>query len=241
VASAWLQVRVGRVGHVEPSKPNEQADFRPWRVFMKRNIVIAAVTATALIGGGAAVAFADGGDEAKSAQRTTVADDADRAPAGKLTAAQAIEAALKAQPGTVVSADLDDDRDGDDDGDRGWEVDILGSGTTSYTVHVDPATGKILGTDTDRDEDDAAEARRILKGTDVDAAEAAEAAAAKGVVTSVDLDDDQAGSWSVETAGSDQDWHVDLKTGKVTADQDDDSDDNDDSAVGQDDDGQDDD
>ncbi|CAL9448611.1 hypothetical protein SUDANB105_02383 [Streptomyces sp. enrichment culture] len=202
---------------------------------MKRNIVIAAVTATALIGGGAAVAFADGGDEAKSAQRTTVvgtaagvgADDTDRAPAGKLTATQAIEAALKAQPGTVYSADLDDDRDGDDDGDdRGWEIGILGSGSTSYTVHVDPATGKVLGTGTDRDEDDATEARRLLKGADIDAreaAEAAEAAEAKGVVTSVELDDDRGEGWSAETAGSDRDWHVDLKTGKVTADRDDDS------------------
>ncbi|MFD7462288.1 MULTISPECIES: PepSY domain-containing protein [unclassified Streptomyces] len=201
---------------------------------MKRNIVIAAVTATALIGGGAAVAFADGGDEARSAQRTTVvdtaagvvADDADRAPASKLTAAQAIEAALKAQPGTVYSADLDDDRDGDDDGDgddRGWEVDILGSGSTSYTVHVDPATGKVLGTDTDRDEDDAAEARRLLKGADIDAREAAQAAEAKGVVTSVELDDDSGEGWSAETAGSDRDWHVDLRTGKVTADRGDDS------------------
>ncbi|MGX1133165.1 putative membrane protein YkoI [Streptomyces glaucescens] len=223
---------------------------------MKRNIVIAAVTATALIGGGAAVAFADGGDEAESAQRTTVvdtaagvvADDADRAPASKLTAAQAIEAALKDRPGTVYSADLDDDRDGDDGDDRGWEVDILGSGTTSYTVHVDPATGKVLGTETDRDEDDAAEVRRILKGTDVDAKQAAEAAAAKGVVTSVDLDDDHAGGWNVETAGSGQDWYVDLRTAKVTADPDDDSDghaDHDDSAADRDDhrddDGQDDD
>ncbi|MEV5310476.1 PepSY domain-containing protein [Streptomyces sp. NPDC052610] len=201
---------------------------------MKRNIVIAAVTATALIGGGAAVAFADGGDEARSAQRTTVvdtaagvvADDADRAPASKLTAAQAIEAALKAQPGTVYSADLDDDRDGDDDGDgddRGWEVDILGSGSTSYTVRVDPATGKVLGTDTDRDEDDAAEARRLLKGADIDAREAAQAAEAKGVVTSVELDDDSGEGWSAETAGSDRDWHVHLRTGKVTADRDDDS------------------
>ncbi|MGY1578567.1 PepSY domain-containing protein [Streptomyces sp. MN13] len=197
---------------------------------MKRNIVIAAVTATALIGGGAAVAFADGGDEARSAQRVVdtaadvVADDADRAPASRLTAAQAIEAALKAQPGTVYSADLDDDRDGDDDGDdRGWEVDILGSGSTSYTVHVDPATGKVLGTDTDRDEDDAAEARRLLKGADIDAREAAQAAEAKGVVTSVELDDDRGEGWSAETAGSDRDWHVDLRTGKVTADRDDDS------------------
>jgi hypothetical protein len=90
---------------------------------------------------------------------------------------------------------------------------------------VDPATGRILTTDTDRDEDDAAEARGLLKGADVDAREAARAAAAKGVVTSVDLDDDdRAAGWSVETAGPGEDWRVDLKTGQVTADRDDDSD-----------------
>ncbi|MEV5341188.1 PepSY domain-containing protein [Streptomyces sp. NPDC052676] len=185
---------------------------------MKRNIVIAAVTATALLGGGAAVAFANGDDGAKSA----VADgSADRAPASKVTAVQAIDAALKERAGTVVSVDLDDDRDDERDV-AAWEVDVLGSGTTSYTVRVDPASGKILGTETDHDEDDAAEARRLLKGADVDAREAARAAAAKGVVTSVDLDDEgRSAGWSVETAKSEQDWHVDLKTGKVTAERDD--------------------
>jgi uncharacterized membrane protein YkoI len=185
---------------------------------MKRNIVIAAVTATALIGGGAAVAFANGDDGAKS----VVADGStDRAPASKVTAVQAIDAALKERAGTVVSVDLDDARDDDRDV-AAWEVDVLGSGTTSYTVRVDPASGKILGTETDHDEDDAAEARRVLKGADVDAREAARAAAAKGVVTSVDLDDEgRSAGWSAETAKSERDWHVDLKTGKVTAERDD--------------------
>jgi uncharacterized membrane protein YkoI len=186
---------------------------------MKRNIVIAAVTATALIGGGAAVAFANGDDGAKS----VVADGStDRAPASKVTAVQAIDAALKERAGTVVSVDLDDDARDDDRDVAAWEVDVLGSGTTSYTVRVDPASGKILGTETDHDEDDAAEARRVLKGADVDAREAARAAAAKGVVTSVDLDDEgRSAGWSVETAKSERDWHVDLKTGKVTAERDD--------------------
>ncbi|AIS00589.1 PepSY domain-containing protein [Streptomyces glaucescens] len=181
---------------------------------MKRNIVIAAVTATALIGGGAAVAFADGGDGKKG----VVADgSAGRAPTSEVTAVQAIDAALKERPGTVVSVELDDERDA-----TAWEVDVLGSGTTSYTVRVDPASGKVLGTGTDRDEDDAAQERRVLEGAGVDAREAARAAAAKGVVTSVDLDDDERSArWSVETAGSEQEWQVGLKTGKVTAERDD--------------------
>ncbi|QIJ64776.1 PepSY domain-containing protein [Streptomyces sp. JB150] len=194
---------------------------------MKRNIVIAAVTATALLGGGAAVAFANGDDGAKGA----VADgSADRAAASEVTAVEAIDAALKERAGTVVSVDLDDDRDEDgDDGGNGkrdvaaWEVDVLGSGSTSYTVRVDPASGKVLGTETDKDEDDVAKARALLKGADVDAREAARAAAAEGVVTSVDLDDEgRSAGWDVETAGeSGQDWRVDLKTGKVTAERDD--------------------
>ncbi|MEV5321509.1 PepSY domain-containing protein [Streptomyces sp. NPDC052687] len=197
---------------------------------MKRNIVIAAVTATALLGGGAAVAFANGDDGAKGA----VADgSADRAAASEVTAVEAIDAALKERAGTVVSVDLDEDGDdGGDDGGNGkrdvaaWEVDVLGSGSTSYTVRVDPANGRILGTETDQDEDDVAKARALLKGADVDAREAARAAAAKGVVTSVDLDDEgRSAGWGVETAGeSGQDWRVDLKTGKVTAERDDDSD-----------------
>jgi hypothetical protein len=62
----------------------------------------------------------------------------------------------------------------------------------------------------------------------VTAAQAAEAAAAKGTVTDVDLDDDgRAKGWDVSTGSGrdDRDWRVDLKTGKVTADSDDDSDD----------------
>jgi uncharacterized membrane protein YkoI len=60
-----------------------------------------------------------------------------------------------------------------------------------------------------------------LKGTSVDAREAALAAAAKGTVTDVDLDDDaRATAWSVETAKGGE-WKVDARTGKVTQDQDD--------------------
>ncbi|MFC7310132.1 PepSY domain-containing protein [Streptomyces monticola] len=179
----------------------------------------------------------DHGDRDDRDDRDDSRDDRDDAAAvrdAKVTAAQAIDAALKAQPGTAVSADLDL-YDGDDDrgDDRGWEVDILGQGTTSYTVHVDPSSGKVLGKETEDDGDDAddiREQRAALKGAQVDAEQAAEAASVKGFVTSVDLDDDEDAKdrgWDVETAdgknkGHDRDWNVDLKTAKVTQDQDDD-------------------
>ncbi|MFI6037149.1 PepSY domain-containing protein [Streptomyces sp. NPDC051315] len=186
---------------------------------MKRKLLIAAVAATTVIGAGTAVAFAD--DDVRDATRAEVSDTQPqgdtakaRANGAKLTAAQAIAAALASRPGTAVSADLDDDG-----ADRGWEVDVLGKGTTSYSVLVDPSNGRILGTETDRDDD--ADERRVLKGADVTAARAAEAAAAKGVVTSVDLDDDATGGWSVETtdsAGTEHDWTVGLNDAQVTAD-----------------------
>lgn len=171
------------------------------------------------------------------------AGQANRADAGvsgvKLTAAQAVEAALKAQPGTAVSAELDDEDD--DSRERPvWEVDVLGQGNAWHTLHVDAATGKILGTDDEDDADggdDAREARAALKDARTTAAQAAEAAAAKGFVTSVDLDDDgRAGQasegWEIETVdstGTERDWSVDVRTGKLTVDHDDrNSDDHDD-------------
>ncbi|MEU0894292.1 PepSY domain-containing protein [Streptomyces massasporeus] len=217
---------------------------------MKRNIVIAAVTAAALIGGGTATALATTGDDQGSARQAATTqpsnddvrddrdDDGDRDDAAEktvsadVTASEAIASALKHTSGTVVSAELDDE----DDGDKVvWTVDVLSGDNTWRSVSVDPANGKVLGSHTD-DEDDTAQVRAALKGSSVTAEEAAKAAAGKGVVTSVDLDDDGKNkSWEAETrksGGAEQDWKIDLTSGKVTADradaQDDDADDADD-------------
>lgn len=219
---------------------------------MKRNIVIAVVTAAALVGGGTATALAVSGDDAPATRATesraadddgrdddrgradddgrddSDGDDARVASSGEVTAADAVAAALEHTPGTAVSAELDDD---DDDGGKAvWEVDVLGGGDTRHSVRVDPGTGKVLGARED-DEDDTAEVRAALKGTSVTAEEAAKAAAAKGTVTSVDLDDDDDKGWEAEThasGGDERDWRVDLSSGSVTADRDDDGDDSDD-------------
>ncbi|KOG34383.1 PepSY domain-containing protein [Streptomyces resistomycificus] len=232
---------------------------------MKRNIVIAAVTAAALIGGGTASALAVSGDGDGTARQADVraagagvrdddardtddADDADDARdtdraddardddstrvSGDVTAAEAIAAALKHSPGTAVSVDLDDQ---DDAGPVVWDVDVLGSGSTWHSVRIDPATGKVLGSHSEQ-EDDTAQVRAALKGSSVTAREAAEAAAGKGTVTSVDLDEEGSSkAWEVETHKSgkaEQDWRVDLTSGKVTADR---SDAGDDAADGDDD------
>ncbi|MFI6809837.1 PepSY domain-containing protein [Streptomyces luteogriseus] len=214
---------------------------------MKRNIVIAAVTAAALIGGGTATALATTGDDQGSARQAATTqlsndddrddrdddgdrdDDAEKTVSADVTASEAIASALKHTSGTVVSAELDDE----DDSDKVvWKVDVLSGDNTWHSVSVDPADGKVLGAHTD-DEDDTAQVRAALKGSSVTAEEAAKAAAGKGVVTSVDLDEDgKDKSWEAETrtsAGAEKDWKIDLASGKVTADrsdaQDDDADD----------------
>ncbi|MEV0125965.1 PepSY domain-containing protein [Streptomyces sp. NPDC050703] len=218
---------------------------------MKRNLVIATVAAAALIGGGTATAFATGGDDDSAAAESSVQPkDSDRkdddgkdddrddaaentaeAKAAEVTAADAIKAALADTSGTAVSAELDDE-----DGGLVWDVDIL-KGSTWHGVEVDAGTGKVLGSwvDKDDDGDDAADAARVnsaLKGASTSAADAARAAAGKGTVTSVDLDDDgKAGVWDVETTGAkgaEADWHVGLTNDKVTADRSDTHDDRDD-------------
>ncbi|MFI0504701.1 PepSY domain-containing protein [Streptomyces albogriseolus] len=203
---------------------------------MKRNIVIAVVTAAALVGGGTATALAVGGDDDDSTSVTRTDDDredrgedrsddrdgdgdddtARAAAPGGVTAAEAITAALKHTPGTAVSAELDD---------GSWEVDVLAEGGTWHTVRIAPDSGKVLGAQKD-DEDDAAEVRAALKGASVTAEDAAKAAAAKGTVVSVDLDDDgDDRGWEAETrasGGDEQEWSVGLTTASVTTDHDDD-------------------
>lgn len=226
---------------------------------MKRNVVIATISAVALIGGGTATAIAvtaddeaftkktvsvsnddndrgdanntddkaqDGADDQAARDKDEDAEDkaenAADAKAGQITAADAIKAALKHTKGTAVSADLDDEGTA-----HVWDVDVLTKGGAWHSIQIDPAKGKVLGSHTEKDEDgdDAAETAQIraaLKGSSVTAAEAAEAAAAKGTVTSVGLDEeskDQA--WEVDTTAADgtgSDWRVNPNSGKVTAD-----------------------
>ncbi|MEU9268732.1 PepSY domain-containing protein [Streptomyces sp. NPDC048251] len=194
---------------------------------MKRKLVIAAVAASVVIGGGTAVAFAD--DEARTgaaevrAAGPVAADRAEGSPASssKATAAEVIAAALRHTPGTAVGADR-----GDDGADAGtWHVDVVQADGVERTVAVSPDTGKVIGVHRDTDDaDDADDARAdlaALKGADVDAREAALAVAAKGAVTDVDLDDDdRATVWSVDTAKAGE-WQVDVRTGKVTQELDD--------------------
>jgi uncharacterized membrane protein YkoI len=213
---------------------------------MKRNIVIAGIAVAALVGGGTATALAVTSDDGTTTKPSSVrpaddsrdddardndasdndagdnddnrADDDTTVTPGKVTAAEAIGSALRHTSGTAISADLDDK---DDSGPAVWDVDVLAKNSTWHSIQIDPATGKVLGSHVEH-EDDTAQVRTALKGTSVSAEEAAKAAAAKGTVTSVGLDEDgPSKNWDAETrasGGTEREWNVDLKTAKVTAD-----------------------
>ncbi|MCO6748265.1 PepSY domain-containing protein [Streptomyces sp. IpFD-1.1] len=221
---------------------------------MKRNAVIAALTAVAVIGGGAAAVAVSSGDDAPATaspadrvslvsgtgqesaapadrdddqdddrdakdddrddRRDDAKDDQDdqddqrddkgaAADPGNVTVAQAIAAALNHTSGTVLSADLDDD------GDRRWEVEVATGGSTVHEVEVDSTTGKVVRTETDRDEDDAAAELKAVQGAKVSARDAA--AAVDTTVTSVEFDD---GHWEVEAGEAD--WTVPLDTPRAS-------------------------
>ncbi|WP_406374534.1 PepSY domain-containing protein [Streptomyces sp. NBC_00647] len=208
---------------------------------MKRNIVIATVAAATLIAGGTATALAVTGDDATApAKRSSVqpgTDDARDTPdagrtaspspaatatsagtsaAGRstLTAADAVAHALAHTPGTAVGAELDDEH-----GAVIWEVEIIDPAGARHDVRVGPSTGKVLGSRTGH-EDDTARIRATLTGTSVSLAEAARTAAAEGTVTSIDVDDGTH-AWDVETLtpnGIEQEWRIDLRTGRITPD-----------------------
>ncbi|MEU6848043.1 PepSY domain-containing protein [Streptomyces sp. NPDC046716] len=198
----------------------------------RRTTVISAIAAVALIGGGTATAVAlsgdgDPGTSTASRSSVTVKDDgvsdaqenANEAKGARITAEDAIAAALKHTPGVAAEADLDSD-----DGRLVWDVDVIGS--ARHHVEVDPGTGKVLGSHVERadkdDDDDPARVAAALKNAPTSASDAARAAAAKGTVTSVEADDDGSVSvWEVETTsanGVQHDWHVDLRSGAVTVD-----------------------
>ncbi|MEV4974038.1 PepSY domain-containing protein [Streptomyces scopuliridis] len=236
---------------------------------MKRNLVIAAITAAALIGGGTYTAVAMGGDDSRAATGTAtppapvaqlgtgsddsgndILDDSQdgsrggsqdgsqvkgkdstvkRQPAAGggtgLTASEAAAAALSEYPGAVASVERDDD-------DRRWEIDLFGKDNRWYELRVDAATGTVrVDRDDDGDDDsddDHRDDRAALRAASVDVQRATAAALASvpGTVTSAEIDDDHNGRWEIDVRGEDGRTHelnVHAKTGKVTVDRDDDS------------------
>ncbi|MFF2959758.1 PepSY domain-containing protein [Streptomyces sp. NPDC057963] len=191
---------------------------------MKRKIVIAAVTAAVLAGGGAAtaVALADGDGRDRDTRSSAASGGTAR-----VTVGDAVAAAVGAVPGTVTEAELDDE-----DGRLVWELDVHGSDKVRHDVTVDAGNGAVLGRHTS-DDDHHGRDRHAPRSPAVplDAAVDAALRATPGTVTSVELDDDHDGRgggaphWDVDVRGKDGKRHeldVDASTGKVTVDRSDD-------------------
>ncbi|MFI6729413.1 PepSY domain-containing protein [Streptomyces atratus] len=192
---------------------------------MKRKIVIAAVTTAVLVGGGAATAVAFADDDSHDREPRSSATSGDTA---RVAVGDAITAAVKAVPGTVTEAELDDE-----DGGLVWEIDVYGSDKVWHDVTVDAGNGKVLGKHVSDDDDDRDRHAPRSAPVSLDAAVDAALKANPGTVTSIDLDDSDGRSggalhWEVDVQGKDGRQHelsVDASTGKVTADRSDDGDD----------------
>ncbi|MEU1542942.1 PepSY domain-containing protein [Actinacidiphila glaucinigra] len=189
---------------------------------MRRKTLIATAAAVAVLagtGGVAAATMADDDDRQRPA--AVAADDRDAGDAGAdkprdggthtVSLADAVTAARAEAPGTVVSAEVDEDR-----GRAEWEVETLAEDGTWHEVTVDAANGKVVATREEQDQEDADEARDALRGSRTDLVEAAKAAAGArpGTVTSVSLDDDTR-AWEVELTenGAEHEVRVDPATG----------------------------
>ncbi|MFJ2591650.1 PepSY domain-containing protein [Streptomyces erythrochromogenes] len=66
----------------------------------------------------------------------------------KVTAQQAMKAALTAHPGQVTTVEWDDD------GTASWHVEVKGKDGKTWDVQVDPTTGKVTRSGSDSDSDD---------------------------------------------------------------------------------------
>ncbi|MCX4845176.1 PepSY domain-containing protein [Streptomyces sp. NBC_00893] len=191
---------------------------------MKRKFVIAAVTAAVLVGGTAATAVAFADDDGHDRETRSSVKSGATARTG---VEEAVTAAVKAVPGTVTEAELDDE-----DGGLVWELDVYGSDKVWHDVTVDAGNGKVLGKHVSDDEGDDDRDRYTPRSAPVslDAAVDAALKAQSGTVTSVDLDDDDNRSgkalhWEVDVRGEDGKQHelnVDAGTGRVTVDRSDD-------------------
>ncbi|MEU6443426.1 PepSY domain-containing protein [Streptomyces sp. NPDC047046] len=160
----------------------------------------------------------DRDDDARERAHDAAEHKAEAAAARKLSAPDALAAALARTPGRAVSAEIDDDHDGR----LVWEVEILDRSGSLRHVDVSPSSGKVLAARAERGEaDDVRTAKDLLTGDATSAAQAARAAAAKGTVVSVDLEGEGNGYWSVETGPEGAEWSVALDGAKVTHESDD--------------------
>ncbi|GAA3720472.1 PepSY domain-containing protein [Streptomyces tremellae] len=187
---------------------------------MKRNLVVAALAAAVVAGGGTYSAMALTGSGGGTAHPAAGAPRAGDRPAGGVPAAaggpreadDAARAALRTHPGTVVSVEREDG--------GLWEVELRTAGRgEARELDLDAATGAVR-TD-ERDPGDDGEGLAALADARLTAADAARAARSSvpGTVTSVELDDHRAHTWEATVRSADgrvHDLGIDTRSGAAT-------------------------
>jgi uncharacterized membrane protein YkoI len=192
-------------------------------------IAVLASTAAVIVAGGTAAAFAVQGDSQPTNTTTTAYNTAPTAPkaaqnppaaakaAGPVNAAKARQIALHRMPGAMVTeTDFDHEH-----GKAVWEVDLTGQ-NRHYEIHIDAATGKILGLSASKASGSHASQSAPAKaaGT-VSAAQARQIALHRmpgAMVTETDFDHEHGKAvWEVDVTGQHgkAEVHINAATGKV--------------------------
>ncbi|MCP9955148.1 PepSY domain-containing protein [Actinomadura madurae] len=157
--------------------------FDARRMLSARWPLVAVAAAGLLAAGGAGAVAAADGDDGTPAADPSVATSA--SPAQAVSLAQAVDTALKAVPGTVEEAELDDEH-----GRAVWEVGVLPDRGTPRDVVVDAGDGKVTANRADRPDDDDSEPAGAVRGAKITIAHAAGAAekAVSGRATSTEFE-----------------------------------------------------
>ena len=194
----------------------------------KNKILIPALAAAILAGGGFSIANAAAPQDKPTtevAEENDTQNQAELAKQAKITEEQATKTALEKVPGTVNEVELEDEN-----GTIVYGFEVVSTDGTQQDVKVDAQTGKIVkveaddeenGKENDEEENDTQTQAELAKQAKITEEEATKIALEKvpGTVNEVELEDENGtivyGIEVVSTDGTQQDVKVDAQTGKV--------------------------
>ena len=188
---------------------------------MRKPIQIAMMAGAAgvIVAGGTAAAFAvQGGNQPTKATTTNYSTSAPTAPAspkaaGTVSAAQARQIAQQLVPGgTVTETDLDHEH-----GKAVWEVDLT-KNNRHYEVHIDAATGKIIGVGASKASAPHASQPAAGKVSAAQARQIAQQRVPGAIMTETDFDHEYGKAvWEVDLTKNNRHYevHIDAATGQV--------------------------
>ncbi|MDR7080291.1 putative membrane protein YkoI [Neobacillus niacini] len=202
----------------------------------KNKILIPAIAAAILAGGGFSIAQAAVPQDKPTTEAAEENDDQSQAELVKqvkITEEEATKAALEKVAGTVKEVELEDE-----DGTIVYGIEVVSTDGSQQDVKVDAQTGKVVKVEADDEEDgeekdEGENQAELAKQAKISEEEATKAALEKvpGTVKQVELEDEDGtivyGIEVVSTDGTQQDVKVDAKTGKIVkveADDDEESD-----------------